>query len=158
MARAPFNVLVYPYRLDASGRPRYAIFRRTDDPTFWQGIAGGGEGLETPLQAAKRESLEEAGISESDAFIQLDTVMSVRVSVFKIGDIWPPDLYVIPQYTFGVQIQEELLCLSVEHSDYRWLAYTAARDRIRYDGSKTALWELNQRVLGLGPRQGDPVG
>ena len=157
MTRAPFNVLVYPYRLRSNGRAQFAIFRRSDDVGFWQGIAGCGEGAESPLQSAIRESFEEAGISRSASVIQLDTVMPVPVTAFNVVDIWPPNLYVIPQYAFGVQTLDEMLRLSKEHTESCWLSYTEARDRIRYEGSKIALWELNQRVLGLGPRQGYPV-
>ena len=49
MARAPFNVLVFPYRLTNHGL-EYAIFNRADaEEDFWQGLSGGGEDRETPL-------------------------------------------------------------------------------------------------------------
>jgi dihydroneopterin triphosphate diphosphatase len=57
MARAPFQVLVFPYRALDDGDFEFAVFSRAAY-RCWQGIAGGGEGEETPLQAAKRESLE----------------------------------------------------------------------------------------------------
>ena len=75
MARAPFEVLVYPYRGLPDGRFVYALFRRAD-AGFWQGIAGGGEDGETPLEAVRREAYEEAGIPEIR--ISFDWIRSIR--------------------------------------------------------------------------------
>jgi hypothetical protein len=55
--RAPFNVLVYPYHRLPDGELKYALFKRSDEG-WWQAMAGGGEGKETPQQAAKREALK----------------------------------------------------------------------------------------------------
>jgi dihydroneopterin triphosphate diphosphatase len=62
MARAPFNVLVIPYRRVAGAICEYAVFRRAGSLTR-QFIAGGGENDEKPMVAARREALEEAGIA-----------------------------------------------------------------------------------------------
>ncbi|MDP9310318.1 MAG: hypothetical protein M3R24_05410 [Chloroflexota bacterium] len=56
MARAPFQVLVFPYHQRSDGIYVFAVFRRADDP-YWQGIAGGGEGDETPRQARNARRL-----------------------------------------------------------------------------------------------------
>lgn len=48
--RAPFQVLVLPFRKTTSGT-EYALFRRSDSGD-WQTIAGGGDDGETPLQAS----------------------------------------------------------------------------------------------------------
>lgn len=45
----------------------YAIFSRSD-AGYWQGVAGGGEDDETPIQAARRELAEEAGILDTDLY------------------------------------------------------------------------------------------
>jgi dATP pyrophosphohydrolase len=58
MARAPFQVLVLPYRRRPDGALEYALFQRADSGV-WQAIAGGGENLETPEAAAARERLRE---------------------------------------------------------------------------------------------------
>jgi len=69
MPRAPFQVLVLPFRKNRHGDFEYAIFERTDKP-YWQGIAGGGEEGESPVGAAKREVLEEANIPEAARYYQ----------------------------------------------------------------------------------------
>jgi dihydroneopterin triphosphate diphosphatase len=69
MTRAPFQVLIYPYRRIQEDRFEYAIFKRADEG-FWQGISGGGEDGESPLEAARREAFEEAGLAPDLDFLQ----------------------------------------------------------------------------------------
>ena len=52
--RAPFQILVIPFRRTAAGL-EFAVLRRSD-ADYWQFVAGGGEDDETPLQAARREA------------------------------------------------------------------------------------------------------
>lgn len=147
MARAPFNVLVYPYRSVAEDQLEYALFKRAD-AEFWQGIAGGGEDEETPVEAARREIFEETDLSPTASFLQLDTVASVPVTEFKDSHLWGKDVYVIPQYCFGVLVDGGGLVLSHEHTAYQWFRYKAACRLLKYDSDKTALWELDQRLAG----------
>lgn len=151
MARAAFNVAVYPYRQMANGTFEYALLQRSD-AGFWQGVSGGGEDEETPLAAAQRETFEETGIPADSVFLPLDTVEPIRVTVFGNSHLWGEDVYVVPQYCFGVQADGRTIVLSHEHADFRWLPYAEADELLRYDGNKTALWELNQRLRGKGPR------
>jgi dATP pyrophosphohydrolase len=154
MARAPFQVLVYPYRKTKNGQIEYALMKRSDEG-FWQGIAGGGEDGETPLETAKRETHEETGIPQTSEFVQLDTIEPVPVIEFKDSHIWGEDVYVIHQYCFGVTSQNIQIVISHEHTEYKWLSYEEAFKLIKYDGNKTALWELDMRLKGKGPRGKD---
>jgi dATP pyrophosphohydrolase len=151
MARAPFNVLVFPYRQTGDDEFEYALMKRSD-AGFWQGISGGGEDDETPLETAQRETFEEAGIPADSSFLQLGTVEYVPVTEFRDSDLWGEDVYVIPQYCFGVLVTDGGLVLSREHTEYRWLVYEAAHRMLKFDGNKTALWELDKRLRGRGPR------
>lgn len=151
MPRAPFQVLVFPYRKNLQDQLEFALLLRADE-CFWQGIAGGGENNETPLEVARRETFEETGIKPTSAFVQLDTVESVPVIEFKDSSLWGEDVFVIPQYCFGVSISHSEIKLSDEHSEYGWFTYDQAIQFLKFDGNKTALWELNQRLLGRGPR------
>ena len=151
MPRAPFNVLVYPYIKTNETGFEYALLRRSDHG-FWHGVAGGGEDNETPLEAARRETHEEAGIPTDSLFIQLDTIAPVPVTEFSDSRIWGKNIYVIPQYCFGVLVNDRRIVLSHEHTGYRWLKYQEARDLVKFDDNKTALWELDRKLRGLGPR------
>lgn len=151
MARAPFNVLVYPCIKVGDNEFEYAILRRADAP-LWQGIAGGGEDKETPSETARRETLEETGISIESPFIRLTTASSVPVNVFADSYLWGDEVYVITQHSFGVLVKTKDILLSEEHTEYRWLKYKDAYNLLRFDGDRTALWELDRRLRGLGPR------
>jgi len=61
-------------------------------------------------------------------------------------------VYVISMYCFGIEVTGQSLVLSHEHTEYRWLKYEEADNLMKYDGNKTALWELDRRLRGLGPR------
>ena len=144
MARAPFQTLVIPYR-QTPGGVVYAVLRRSD-AGYWQWIAGGGEDAESPLDAAKREAFEEAGINPESGFIVLDSVNTVPV-VGVTGELtWGPDVLVIPEHCFGVKVQDEELKLSGEHIEYRWVDYETARRMLHWDSNRNALWELNHRL------------
>ncbi len=151
MPRAPFQVLVLPYRKTAAAL-EFAVFRRSDY-VCWQGIAGGSEDDETPLEAAKREASEEAGILDVCEFTPLQASCTVPVKFFQEGGAWDPALYVIPEHSFGADCTDQTLALSSEHDAVEWLPYTEASARFTYDSNRTALWELNQRLLGRGPRE-----
>ena len=146
MSRAPFQILVHPYRMAPQGIIEYAVFQRAD-AGFWQGVAGGGEGDETPLQAARRETFEEIGLNLNSGWIELDTTASIPVTAFQDSFLWGEDVYVIPQYSFGVLAQGLEITLSHEHKSYRWLPYQEAYDCLKFDSGRTTLWELNERLL-----------
>ncbi|MFG1793985.1 NUDIX pyrophosphatase [Nocardia sp. NPDC049149] len=142
--RAAYQVLVLPYRLTAEG-VRYALFRRAD-ADYWQGVAGGGEDNETPLVAARREAAEEAGLTADHEFVALDARATIPV-VYVTGEFtWGPDILVIPEYAFGVQVEDGELRLSDEHTKYRWCTLADATKMVRWDSNRTALWELDHRL------------
>jgi len=150
MPRAPFNVHVLPYRSGDRGF-EFVILKRTD-MGIWQGIAGGGEDDETPIDAARRESFEECGIPPGSRFLQLDSATPIPVTFFSESHLWGEDVYVIPQYAFGVDATGCEIVLSEEHTDYRWLPYDEAHELLHYHNNKNDLWELHQRLKGKGPR------
>jgi dATP pyrophosphohydrolase len=145
MARAPFQVLVLPFRRTENDTVEYGILRRSDDAQ-WQGIAGGGEDDETPLEAARREAAEEAGIPSTAPFYRLKMQDFVPVTSFKARDEWPADTYLVPQYFFASDATGLSLALSDEHSEIKWTSYEEASELLRYDSNKNALWELWERL------------
>ncbi|MFH1372841.1 MAG: NUDIX domain-containing protein [bacterium] len=148
MSRAPFQVLVLPYRIVSGEDIVYAVFKRKPETGgYWQGIAGGGEEGEFPLTTARREAMEEAGIATDSEFLKLDSLSTVPLDGV-CGFLWGPDVLVIPEYSFGVRVTTDRLHLSDEHTEYRWLDYHAAHTLLRWDSNKNALWELDKRLRG----------
>jgi dATP pyrophosphohydrolase len=112
---------------------------------FWQAIAGGGEGVETPVEAAKREAWEEAGTTPDHPFMALDshaTVPAVHFAAFRGRE----DVFVIPEHCFAVEVAGDALRLSGEHAEYAWLSYPEADAILRWDSNKNTLWELDRRL------------
>jgi dATP pyrophosphohydrolase len=144
MGRAPYQVLVFPYRV-INKSTQFALFKREGN-SVWQGIAGGGEDDEQPLQAAKREAYEEAGIPFDNKYLVLDSLTTMPILAIQSEFIWGNKHIIIPEYSFGVESSNVNIVLSNEHLNYKWLEYNDAINMLRWDSNKTALWELNYRV------------
>lgn len=143
--RAPFQILAIPYRITDSVF-FYCVFRRSDFDQ-WQFISGGGEDDETPIQAAKREIFEEAGVDAKN-IIELKSTCHIPTDIFPNKHLhnWPADTYVVPEYSFGFYCAENMK-LSHEHTECIWLNYDQARKRLKWDSNRTALYELNCRLI-----------
>lgn len=141
------QVVVIPFRILDDGQQEYALFRRSDDAK-WQPIAGGAEDSETAPMAARREAWEEARLAASAPLYQLQTMDTVPVSVFHVRarETWPPDLYVVPQFSFAADTTGLDLAISHEHTRFEWLDYAQAKTRLAYQSNGTALWELHERL------------
>jgi dATP pyrophosphohydrolase len=142
MARAPFQILVLPYRRRHDGALEYALFRRADSGV-WQGIAGGGEGLETPAAAATRELLEECGLSSLHPLIELASVGAIPVEHFADRQTWPPTLRTVPEYSFAADVGDQPIQLSHEHSAVQWLQIGPAEATLEWESNRIALRELD---------------
>jgi dATP pyrophosphohydrolase len=122
----------------------YALFKRKQEG-YWQGIAGGGEAEETPLDAARREGYEEAGIPLDADYVPLDArTMIPVVNIF--GFLWGPEVLVVPEYAFAVRTDPSTIRISQEHSSFAWMPYQQAHEALHWDSNRTALWELNERA------------
>lgn len=149
MPRAPFQILGIPFRKSMKGIFEFAIFLRRD-ASYYQFIAGGGEENETPLQALKREALEEARIPETAEVHPLKTTTSIPVFHFRGWEDWGEDIYVIPEYSFAIDCKGVEISISEEHTEFKWTGYEEAMNLLHYDGNKTALWELMERLKNGG--------
>ena len=137
--RAAYQILAIPYRIH-NGEALYCVFHRADFDQ-WQFVSGGGEDAETPMEAAKREIFEETGIVV-ESMIQLTSISSIPTNIFPERYLrnWADDTYVVPEYTFAYECNHEPV-LSDEHTEYAWLPYEKARETLKWDSNKTALYE-----------------
>ncbi|HVL47650.1 MAG TPA: NUDIX domain-containing protein [Candidatus Thermoplasmatota archaeon] len=113
----------------------------------WQPVAGKIGPREDPIQAAAREALEETGIADVaprpahyiDAFIDPDRGRSFMLPVF----------YARVDPEAAVQISEE-------HTEFAWLPFEKALERLPYHGYREALKasdaaRLAEAVTGIPP-------
>ena len=145
MSRAKFQVLIIPFRVVENGVPEFAVTKRSD-MDVWQFLSGGGEDGETPHQAAEREANEEGGIPYENELLELDSVASIPATCFVAHKEWGKDVYVVPEYTFGVDTEDRDLILSTEHTELQWLKHEEASEKLKWDSNRIALWELNERI------------
>jgi dATP pyrophosphohydrolase len=145
--RAPFQILAIPYRYE-DGELRVCVLRRSDLDQ-WQFVAGGGEGNETPREAAFREVSEECHVHAAE-MLSLASTCSIPTNIFsaRILAEWPTDLYVIPEYSFAFLCPDEII-LSHEHTECVWMSPDEARERLKWDSNRTALYELECRLKGI---------
>lgn len=118
----------------------------TGHADYWQGVAGGGEGDESPEEAARRELSEEAGVGRDVPLLALDSRASVTVVAVTGGLTFGPDVLMIPEYAFGASCRSRDLQLSQEHRECRWFPYEDACRFLRWDSNRSALWELDFRL------------
>jgi dihydroneopterin triphosphate diphosphatase len=149
--RQPVSALVHPVTREGT-EWRFLLMRRVAMPQyglpiFWQGVSGGVEDDETPDQAAARELFEETGI---------DGVPLHRVGFTRTLPMQPEWT---AQYARGTTeiIEHAFVCilpelvepkLSWEHSEFAWLPYPEAYDRLRYQGNKESLHAVKTWLAG----------
>ncbi|MGH7862824.1 MAG: NUDIX domain-containing protein [Candidatus Dormibacteraceae bacterium] len=92
MPRAPFQVLVYPFRR-ATGALEYLLLRRSH-AGWWHGVAGGGEEDESPEEGARRAAFEVAGVPASATFHRLETMSMIPRTEIQTHarSHWPPSV------------------------------------------------------------------
>ena len=143
--RAPMQVLMIPFTQTQDGL-RVGVLHRSDMDA-WQFISGGAEDDETPVQAARRESYEEACIPPDAPLYQLDSRCSIPANVFRQDFArWGERCFVVPEYAFAVEADPAAIRLSGEHTAIDWLDEASAASRLTYDSNRTALWELAERI------------
>ena len=145
MARAPFQVLIVPYRIRTIGMMEVAVFHRHDE-SMWQFLSGGGEDGESPTDAAQREVREEAGLSANLPLMKLESMATIPRSEFPGGEHWPNSIYVVPEHCFAADLTQHEISLSEEHKAFEWLLYEDARHKLTWDSNRNALWELRERL------------
>ncbi len=140
--RAPFQVLVFPYRASSNGH-EVLICRRSDNGA-WQGVSGGGEDAETTLESAMRELLEETELT-GQHWQKLDTTCMLPRIYYTGHARWHKNPYVIPKYSYSVLVSDTPV-LSSEHTECKWCSEAEAIKLLQYDSNKIAVWELFQRL------------
>ncbi len=143
--RAPFQTLTILYKLDKK-QILYAVFLRSKE-RIWQFVSGGGEDNENIYQTAIRELKEETGIHiQKTELTKLDAQTTIPVANVTGEFTWGEDVFVVPEYSFAVNIGNRQIKLSSEHENMQWCNYEEAMSKLEYDSNKTALWELNEKL------------
>ena len=142
--RLPKQVLIIPYRI-TNNKIEYCIFKRKE-LQIWQWISGGAEDFDKDiLETAKREFFEETQISD----VKIEA-LEARTTIPVVGImkdfVWGKDVFFATEYTFATNIGNKQITLGDEHEEYRWVDYEKARDLLKFDSNRNALWELDVKL------------
>lgn len=146
MPNSPFQLCVLPFRKKRYGYFEYALFRRKNNQ-YWQNITCRGDDNELPIKVAKRGAFKEACIPIFTDYFLLKTI-SVMPSYFSTYSQYQQrDHYVIPIYYFAVDCTDIEIVLSNKLLEYKWVDYEHGEELLYCENNKTALWELNERLI-----------
>lgn len=143
MSRAPFQILVFLRR--HKGEESEHLLLKRADMGVWQGVAGGGEGGETPIVAAIRETREETGVEISD-IVDLKSV--AELSVIDVAGYyrWGRDVRAIPEFAFLAEVPfDTKIKISGEHNtEYIWCDLERALQLLEWDSNRQAVMKAEQ--------------
>ncbi len=127
------------------GKTEYLLIRRVPETGgFWQPVTGTIDGGESPVNAARREVIEETGIIADP--IDLDYVHAFIIDpmLLKEGMVSP---VFSREHSFAVRSSHRDVRLEpAEHEAFEWLGYRQARDRLIWRGNLRAL-ELTAKFM-----------
>lgn len=55
-------------------------------------------------------------------------------------------MFYADEYAFAVNINGKEIILSNEHEEYKWVGFKEAKELLKYDSNKSAVWELNEKL------------
>jgi dATP pyrophosphohydrolase len=128
--RRPESVLIV---IHTSGG-EFLLIERVRPPGFWQSVTGSLEWGELPEHAARREVIEETGISEG-VLENLHWIQQYEI-LASFGRVYAPGITHNVEHAFALTLSDRVpVTLSpTEHVQYRWLS---AEDAIRTVSSST---------------------
>ena len=140
MTRVKVRVVdAYVYR-KTGDKIKYLILKRAGTKMYehlWQGVAGKIEKGEQAWQAAIRELKEETGLDPIRIF--------VADHVSKFYETHGDRVNLIP--VFGIEVDSDIISLSREHSDFKWLDYNKAYSHLVWNGQKKGIYVVNEMII-----------
>jgi len=117
--KIPVSILVIIYTKDME----ILLLHRKDKKNFWQSVTGSIEEGESPVNAAKRELLEETGIDHQE-FLLLDWKFSQQYEIFPHWRYrYDPNVTHNIEHVFSVELPEKIIVNlePSEHKEYKWV-------------------------------------
>ena len=117
--KIPVSILVIIYTKDME----ILLLHRKDKKNFWQSVTGSIEEGESPVNAAKRELLEETGIDHQE-FLLLDWKFSQEYEIFPHWRYrYEPNVTHNIEHVFSVELPEKIIVNlePSEHKEYKWV-------------------------------------
>ena len=129
----------YVYRTTSAGL-LFLVLKRAKTKMYehiWQGVAGKIEDGETSWKAAIRELKEETGLAPLKIF--------VADHVSKFYETNGDRINLVP--VFGIEVDSEIVIISREHCDHKWVDLNGALDLLVWRGQKQAIQVIHDMVI-----------
>ena len=129
----------YVYR-KIEGDIRFLILKRAETKIYehlWQGVAGKIEPGESAPEAAKRELMEETGLTPK--------LMFVADHVSRFYEAHGDRINLVP--VFGIEVDSDIVTLSDEHCEFKWVTLEEALEHLVWRGQKQGIQVVSAMVI-----------
>jgi dATP pyrophosphohydrolase len=136
--RRPESVLIVIY----TGGGEFLLMERRRPPGFWQSVTGSLEWGETADEAARRELIEETGITQGFLRnLQWTQVFNILPS---FGKTYAPGITTNLEHAFALKLLDRVpVTLSDrEHVQYRWVSAAEAVDLVSSSTNRAVIQQL----------------
>jgi dihydroneopterin triphosphate diphosphatase len=134
--RRPESVLIVIYT--AAGE--FLLLERRKPPGFWQSVTGSLEWGETADAAARRELVEETGISQG--FLRNLQWTQVYDILPSFGKTYAPGVTRNLEHAFALKLMRRVPVQLSEHIQYRWLTAVEAIDMASSSTNRAVIRQL----------------
>ncbi|MGO9950556.1 MAG: dihydroneopterin triphosphate diphosphatase [Steroidobacteraceae bacterium] len=136
--RRPESVLVVIYTADGE----FLLLERRRPPGFWQSVTGSLEWGEHADAAARREVIEETGITQG-ALVNLQWTQVYEI-LPAFGKVYAPGVTRNLEHAFSLRLPHRVpVTLSeAEHVQFRWIPYLEALETASSSTNRAAIAEL----------------
>ncbi|WP_148715828.1 dihydroneopterin triphosphate diphosphatase [Chitinolyticbacter meiyuanensis] len=142
--KQPVSVLVVIHTPDL----QVLLLERNDFAEAWQSVTGSREGEEALCDTARREVLEETGITANPAVLR-DWQTSNQYEIFEVWrHRYAPGVTMNTEHVFSLQLPEAVLpqLAPREHRRFRWVPWQQAAELVFSPSNAEAIRQLPERL------------
>jgi dihydroneopterin triphosphate diphosphatase len=136
--RRPESVLIVVYTEEGE----FLLLERRRPPNYWQSVTGSLEWGELPDVAARREVMEETGITQG-VLVNLQWTQVYEI-LPAFGKVFAPDVTLNLEHAFSLRLPHRVaVTLSAsEHVQYRWASASEALESASSSTNRAVIAEL----------------
>ena len=136
--RRPESVLIVIFTEDGE----FLLLERRRPAKFWQSVTGSMEWGETADAAARREVVEETGITQG-VLVNLQWTQVYEI-LPAFGKVYAPGVTLNLEHAFSLRLRTRVpvILSSSEHVQYRWALDTDALDSVSSSTNRAVIAEL----------------
>jgi dATP pyrophosphohydrolase len=136
--RRPESVLVVIYTADGE----FLLLERRRPPGFWQSVTGSMEWDEHADAAARREVIEETGITQG-ALVNLQWTQVYEI-LPAFGKVYAPGVTRNLEHAFSLRLSHRVAVIlsEAEHVQFRWIPYLEALETASSSTNRAVIAEL----------------